>query len=85
MNQKVKLFYLDSILYNSCYVVDRKGELVTNYRKILMFETDKLYFTPGKDRPVLELKNLEGQIIRVKTDDSRLASAYAWISTIKMQ
>jgi predicted amidohydrolase len=34
-------------LFNSCYVLDRNGNIVMNYRKILLFGTDKRYFHPG--------------------------------------
>ena len=36
-----------------------------NYRKILMYETDKKYFSEGKERFVLNLKNLEGESFKV--------------------
>ena len=33
-------------------VLDRQGNLVLNYRKILLFDTDKRYFHPGcPDQP----------------------------------
>lgn len=47
-------------LYNSCYLIDRSGSLLASYSKILMFETDKRYFTPGKDRVVQEMVSLSG-------------------------
>lgn len=45
--------------------MDRKGEYLGNYRKILMYETDKKYFSEGKERFVLNLKNLEGESFKV--------------------
>ena len=37
----------DSKLYNSCYVLNRKGELELNYRKSILYDTDVPYFSPG--------------------------------------
>lgn len=54
----------DSRLFNSCYLVDRSGKLIANYRKMLMFETDKLYFTPGTQQVLVTLENTKGQQIR---------------------
>jgi protein N-terminal amidase len=48
-------------LFNSCYVLDRSGSILQNYRKILMYETDKKYFTEGSERKVLELTTLGNQ------------------------
>ena len=36
-----------------------------NYRKILMFDTDKLYFSEGTDRFVVEMVSLKGRSFRV--------------------
>lgn len=57
----------EEVLYNSCYLVNREGELVYNYRKILLFDTDKRYFSAGKEdqRPALKLETLEGKEITV--------------------
>lgn len=51
-------------LFNSCYVLDRKGGLLQNYRKILMYQTDNKYFTAGSQRSVLELTTLENRPFR---------------------
>lgn len=57
----------EEVLYNSCYLVNREGELIYNYRKILLYHTDKRYFAAGKEdqRPVLKLETLEGKEITV--------------------
>lgn len=57
----------EEVLYNSCYLVDREGELVYNYRKILLYDTDKRYFEAGEEnqRPCLKLKTLEGKEVTV--------------------
>ena len=51
-------------LYNSCYVLDRTGELVYHYRKILLFEVDKRFFSEGKKMGFFMLKNLQGKSIK---------------------
>lgn len=52
------------VLYNSCYVLGRDGTLLHNYRKILMYDTDKRYFTPGEHQLVFDLLSLKGQTVR---------------------
>lgn len=54
----------DSKLFNSCYFVDRKGNLLSNYRKILMYETDKLYFSEGADQVIVSLETTKGQKVK---------------------
>lgn len=42
--------------------MDRDGELIANYRKMIMFPVvDNRYFSPGSDHCVLTLTNLEGK------------------------
>jgi len=51
-------------LYNSCIIVDRNGELVLNYRKILLFDVDKRYFEPGSQRNTFMLETLKGDKLK---------------------
>jgi predicted amidohydrolase len=44
--------------------LDRKGGVIHNYRKILMYDTDKRYFTPGSERIVFDLITLKGKTAR---------------------
>ena len=68
MNAYVAMGYIekgdDDILYNSCYVVDRKGEIVVNHRKVLMYDTDKLYFSPGSKWHTFDVHTLSGQVAK---------------------
>lgn len=50
ISAKPRLYCTESSQYrmfNSCYIIDRKGDIVLNYRKILLYATDKRYFHPG--------------------------------------
>ncbi|MCB2295217.1 carbon-nitrogen hydrolase family protein [Clostridium algoriphilum] len=42
------------VLYNSAAFVNEKGELGGTYRKVHLFDTEKKYFTPGRDYPVFD-------------------------------
>ena len=55
---------LSDVVYNSCYVLDRQGNILHNYRKILMYDTDKRYFTPGEEYLVFELVTLKGHVFK---------------------
>ena len=46
--------------YNSLYVVDRKGNLLLNYRKHHLYETDQSWATEGEDFKTIVLLNSEG-------------------------
>lgn len=48
-------------LYNSAYLVDRSGELLLNYRKTFLFETDKTWAAEGDGFKVVELTNCLNQ------------------------
>ena len=52
------------ICYNSMYMLDREGKLVTNYRKVFLYGLENDYLSPGFDRPVVEINTLEGQKVR---------------------
>ena len=51
--------------YNSMYVLDRTGQLICNYRKMFLFDSEQVYFHPGKDRPVINMVNLDNVPIKV--------------------
>ena len=46
--------------YNSMYVIDRKGELLLNYSKHFLFETDKVWAKPGKGFQTVQMTNRAG-------------------------
>lgn len=54
----------DDNLYNSCMIFDRTGQLIFNYRKILLYDADKLYFSEGDERKTFELVTLKGKSVK---------------------
>ena len=46
------------MLFNSAVVVD-KGKIVGVYRKTHLIDPNELFFTPGKDYPIFEIKGLK--------------------------
>jgi protein N-terminal amidase len=47
--------------YNSAYIIDRQGNLLANYRKTHLFETDKTWAQEGQGFGSYELQNVDGQ------------------------
>ena len=47
-------------LFNSALMVDRKGDVVLNHRKKLLFETDKVWAAEGDSFQVVEVINTKG-------------------------
>lgn len=47
-------------MYNSAYVIDRKGELYFNYRKHYLYETDHLWAEEGPGFKTIKLTNTKG-------------------------
>ncbi len=46
--------------YNSAYVIDRQGNLVLNYRKHYLYETDHKWAEEGPSFQTVKLKNIKG-------------------------
>lgn len=44
------------LYYISCLYIDEKGEILGKYRKTHLFDTERHYFSKGKDYPVLNTK-----------------------------
>jgi protein N-terminal amidase len=58
--KQVAVFSRES-LYNSLMVIDRKGNLLHNYRKHFLYETDKKWCKEGGQFETVELENTKGQ------------------------
>ena len=44
----------DDRIYNSQALIDDQGKLVANYRKVHLFDSEKVYFTPGNEYVVAD-------------------------------
>jgi len=47
-------------MYNSAYVIDREGNLILNYRKFYLYDTDKFWAKEGPSFQTIKLKNNKG-------------------------
>jgi len=43
------------ILYDSAFIINKNGELVSKYRKYYLYPLEHQYFKPGKEIPVVDL------------------------------
>ncbi|EGR30676.1 carbon-nitrogen family protein, putative [Ichthyophthirius multifiliis] len=50
--------------YNSAYLIDRDGNLIINYRKKHLFESDKTWAQEGQEFKCVELLNLENKTFK---------------------
>ena len=48
--------------YNSAYLINREGKLITTYRKKHLFETDKTWAEEGSEFMAVELESREGKM-----------------------
>lgn len=52
------------LLYNSAFVIDRKGVPIMNYRKTHLYFNDELWCKPGDGFKELEIINTKGEKFR---------------------
>ena len=65
--ERVENAHSGPTLYNSAYILGREGQLLQNYRKILLYTSDKKFYSPGReeDRPVVELVTVNNDRLRL--------------------
>ncbi len=45
----------EEVLYDTAFIIDKKGKLIGKYRKFYLYPSEHQYFKPGKDFPVVDL------------------------------
>lgn len=49
--------------FNSAYILDRKGQLILNYRKHFLYETDKTWCEAGDSFKTLQIETISGHTL----------------------
>ena len=71
--------------YNSGYLINRKGELIQNYRKVFLYETDKVWAEEGEGFKTAFIINLKGEEIKVGLGICMDINPYEFLDDFKFE